>query len=194
MRFGAIDRPFKLRLTFVAAIVVFLASCEARNRTPAPSAETDRAVIAAVLADFSHWENAVFGRLEGVILVDAFSPANPQATPDGIRSVAPNITAQMTDDLVESFVDRNRSAVPIAPLLKRSEWARIRESPEPTWEMPKGVKATGSISLPGYSADESRALVQLHHSWSIHGAVVTYVLLKKNGAWRVVSRDQVVFL
>lgn len=82
-------------------------------------------------------------------------------------------------------------------LIKGLQHVRLREDPirhlDP-WELPKGVKAVGSIGFPGYDSTGLRAFLQISHSWSIHGAVVTYVLFKQGGTWRIVARDQVVFV
>jgi len=48
---------------------------------------------------------------------------------------------------------------------------------------------TTDAHLPGYSRDGRTALVLLGIPWSTHGAVGTYVLVLKQGGWRVRERD-----
>lgn len=163
----------------------------------ANNAEEDRAIIAVVLQDFANWKDVTFGDLEGVLELDPLSGADPDASADSIRSWSNKISKQVGDDLIEAFIERNRSAVPIAPLISGSPWARLRQ-PRPKhaypWDLPKGAKATGSLTLPGISADGARALILIRHSWSIHGAVVTCLLSKERGVWHIAAKDQAVFL
>ena len=162
----------------------------------APGPEEDRAIVAVALHDFASWKEATFGELEGVLLLDPTSQADHLSVAD-VRSLSRNISNQIGNDLVEAFLKRNQSAVSVAPLVSGSAWARLRApSEEDTYppNLPKGAKATGSLTLPGISADGARALVMIRHSWSIHSAVVTYVLSKQSGVWRVTARDQAVFL
>ena len=149
------------------------------------------------MEDFANWKQATFGELEGVLELEPDSEANPNATAQEVRSLAPEIQNHLDNDVVDAFIERNRSAAPVASLFSGSRWARLRR-PTPnhsyTFGPPDGAKAIGRLALPGFNADGSRALVQIHHSWSIHGAVVTYVLSREQGKWKVVAQDQAVFL
>jgi hypothetical protein len=160
--------------------------------------QDDRQVVSVALQDFAAWKEATFGELSGVLEVDADSTAEPKLSPEDMASLAPNIASHLDAELIAAFIRRNKSAAPVAELIAGSPFARIRDpqaSEDLFPNLPKGAKAVGSLTLPGFSADGLRALLQLHHSWSIHGATVTYVLSRgKDGAWHVVARDQAVFL
>jgi hypothetical protein len=187
------QRRIFLALVTAAALI----SC-AQDRSPAPTGpDVDKAVIAVVLEDFANWKEATFGELEGVLEVKPDLLADPDGTAQNVRALATEITNHLDSEAVDAFVERNRSAAPVAPLISGSQWARPRQPTAPdtfSFGPPDGAKAIGSLTLPGYSADGSRALVQIHHSWSMHGAVVTYVLSREQGHWKVVARDQAVFL
>jgi hypothetical protein len=182
----------------VVVLVATLISCDQdRGRSLPADPETDRAVIAVVLKDFAGWKGATFGNLEGLLELDSNSKANPDETPEEVKSLAPEISNELDKNLVAAFLQRNKSAAPVGSLISGSPWARLRQPAsrdiEPP-ELPEGAKAIGSLTLPGLSENGARALIQIHHTWSIHGAVVTYVLSKEQGSWRVVARDQTVFL
>jgi hypothetical protein len=175
-------------------MVFLLAFCASHEQGAVPDIATDRAVIAAALADFVQNNSRLLGRTPGTILLDPMSQANPETTAEDVRAYAPEITVALSADLVDSFVERNRSPASIAPMISGSEWASLRGGEKPTWDLSPGVKISGALTLPGYSADGSRALLQFLHSWSIHTAIETYVLHRKNGVWTVEAKDQLVFL
>jgi hypothetical protein len=153
-----------------------LISCDQdRGRSPPADPQADRAIVAVVLKDFANWKDATFGQLEGVLELDRNSKVNSDEAPEQVKSLAPEISNELDKDLVAAFVQRNRSAVPVASLVSGSPSARqrqpgLRDLDLP--ELPKGAKATGSMTLSRFSEDGSRAFIQIHHSWSIHGAVV----------------------
>ena len=183
-----------LRTILPAMAALLLAACGLADQPPRPDLADDRAVVAAALADFVAWKDVTYGKHEGILSVDPVSAAWPEATAQIIREQASELEDPLENGLVEAFVERNRIAAPITPLLPDPAWAHAPNAAS-TWpRIPEGAKATGSLTLPGYSADGSRALLQIHHSWSIHGAIVTYVLTKKDGAWTVTGRAQIVFL
>lgn len=159
--------------------------------------DQDRVVLAAALKDFSKWKKATFGRFDGVLAAESQSRRLLDETVEDVMSLASNIRSKIAPALALSFVDRNKVGTDVATLVAGSKWAKPYVRPEgdpPRWqEPPSGSKAFGQLTLPGYSPDGSEAMVQLHHSWSVHSAVVTYVLAKKGNAWRVVARDQAVY-
>jgi hypothetical protein len=165
--------------------------------TPATTdSENDKAIIAVALQDFANWKDVTFGNLEGVLELDPVSDTS-LASRDAIRSWSAHISNQVGDDLIDALIRRNKTPVSIGPLISDSRWARLRDwKKEDAYvrNLPKDAKAVGSLTLPGISADGLRALVLIHHSWSIHGAVVTYVLSKQSGAWIVTAKDQAIFL
>jgi hypothetical protein len=185
------------RVFLPAVTAAALISC-AQDHRPAPTGpDVDKEVIAVVLEDFGDWKEVTFGELEGVLELKPDSLANPDATAQDVRALASEITDYLDNEAVAAFVERNRAAAPVASLFSGSQWARLRQPTSPeTFSLgpPDGAKAVGVLTLPGYSADGLRALVQIHHSWSMHGAVVTYVLSREHGHWQVVARDQAVFL
>lgn len=156
----------------------------------------DSAIAEVVLKDFAEWKEATFGEQTGVLAVAPTSMAQPQLTPERVVDLAPNIRGQVTQELAAAFVERNKVAAPVAPLLAGTRWAEVRpiDTTADPRDLPPGIKASGHIALPGINADDTAALVQISHTWSMHGAVVTYVLSKEQGAWRIVARDQAVFL
>ena len=174
-----------------------LISC-GQDHSPTPTGpDVDKAVIALVLEDFANWKEVTFGELEGVLELKPDSLANPDGTAQGIKVLASEIADQLDDEAVVAFVERNRSTVPVASLFAGSRWVRVRPpNVTDTYSLgpPEGAKAVGYLTLPGYSADGLRALLQIRHSWSMHAAVVTYVLSREQGHWKVVARDQAVFL
>jgi hypothetical protein len=181
----------------VAISVLALIGCNAGHGENKVSGNEDRAVILVALQNFSEWDEATFGELKGVLSVSPETSAPKDLSVESVRREAPRIADAFEDGLAAAFVARNRTAVSAAPLTDDSTWAQaLPEDWEPnTGNLPpKGAKATGSITLPGFSDDRTRALLQVQHSWSIHGATVTYVLEKKGGHWQVAARDQEVYL
>lgn len=175
----------------------WVVSCDTRSAPLPVTPEDDKQVISVALRDFANWKGATFGNLEGVLELDPQSNTDLSGSADAVRSWARNVSSQVNDELIGAFIRRNQSAVPIAGLIAGCPWARIREAPskdELPWNLPKGAKAMGSLTVPGFSSDRHRALLLIKHSWSIHGAIVTYVLSRQSGAWKVVARDQAVFL
>lgn len=173
-----------------------------RSSNPAVPAKTvpnnDQLIVALVLQDFVNWKAATFGELEGILELDANSQRLPDMNRARVGRVATGIADHISDELIDAYLARNQTSVSIKALIAGSQrWARVR-GPRAEgvhdWMLPDGVKATGSLALPGYSADGQRALLQIHHSWSMHSADVTYVLGKQNGRWVILARDQAVFL
>jgi hypothetical protein len=185
------------RAAVLTVLAVWLVSCE-NHSTPIPvTPKDDGQVISVAVQDFANWKGATFGDREGILEVDAETKADPNGTANAVKSWAHNIAGRIDNDLIDAFVRRNRSGQPVAALITGSAWVRIREPGSQNdfpWDLPKGAKAVGTLTLPGFSSDGSRALLLIHHTWSIHGAIVTYVLSKQGGVWHVVARDQVVFL
>jgi hypothetical protein len=184
------------RVLFLILAVASIVCSETRADT-VDTADDDRAIFGVVLHDFANWKDVTFERHYGVLELNSMSRVDPNASADAVRSWSVHISNQIGDDLIDAFIDRNHSATSITPLISKSRWARLhRATPhdaEP-WELPKGTKAIGSLTLPGISADGTRAFIQIHHSWSIHEAVVTYLLSKQHGIWNITARDQIVFL
>lgn len=159
-------------------------------------AARDRAVVLAALEDFAKWDKATFGPDRGVLAIDTSARIELDPNTETIRAVAPKIRQRLIDELVKSLLARNRDTKPTFALVEKSPWAK----PKPDGldihtrpELPNGIKAIGSFTFPGYSKDGALALLQVHHSWSMHGAIVTYVLARKESRWIVVARDQMVY-
>jgi hypothetical protein len=184
--------------TFLLAIFsTALMACARAPSAPSPGPEVDRAIVAAALEYFANSKDAAFEGREGVLEVAQYSAAGEHWAPALIRANAPEISDVLDDDLVAAFVLRNRSRVKVEALISGLPWARPQ--PPSTYnkhrsEIPEGIKAIGSITLPGVSSDGSRALIQIHHAWAAHGAVTTYVMARKDGEWEVVKRDVRVLL
>jgi hypothetical protein len=156
----------------------------------------DKAVITAALENFSQWKSATYGIQEGVLEAAPNSLVISRQEMNGIKSFSDIIKNYLTDDIVDSFMQRNKSASPIAALISGSPSVRLQQSPHttpPDW-LPDGVRATGSLTLPGFNADGTRAFVEIHHSWSVHGAITMFILSLDQGQWKVIARDQMVFL
>jgi len=182
--------------TLLALTLAFAAQADGPAQSQ-PSTDEDRVVLAAALEDFAKWKKATFGKFNGVLAVEPQSRRLPDATVESVMSLASNIRSKIEPALALSFVDRNRIGTDVASLIAGSRWAQPYVRPEgdpPRWqEPPAGAKAFGQLTLPGYSTNGSEAIVQLHHSWSVHSAVVTYLLVRKGAGWRVVARDQAVY-
>jgi hypothetical protein len=195
-RFGLAYKML-FRIFLLAFTITTLISCSQDRKQQTLNPETDRAVITAALRDFAGWKDVTFGELEGVLELSPSSEANPDATIENVKSLALNIEGDLDKEIVTSFIERNKSTVSIAHIVSELPWSRLEKpnsSDTYTFAPPDGAKARGSLTMPGYSADRSKALLQIHHSWSMHGAIVTYVLSNKTGTWQVTARDQVVFL
>lgn len=187
------------RIFLLAFTATTLISCDQNqdHKQQHQNPETDRTVIATALKDFAGWKEVTFGELEGVLELSPSSEANPDATLENVKSLALNIEGHLDKEIVTSFIERNKSTVSIAPIVSGLPWSRLEKpnsSDTYTFAPPNGAKARGSLTMPGYSTDRSKALLQIHHSWSMHGAVVTYVLSNKTGTWQVTARDQIVYL
>jgi hypothetical protein len=186
-----------MRNLFILSFTVLVASTALGDSDDAKTGPVrDRAVVLAALEDFANWDKATFGPNRGVLAIDSSAGIALEATAETIRAVAPKIREKLSDELVASFLARNREGVPSFQLVDQSAWAK----PKPDGldiltrpELPEGIKAVGSFTFPGFSGDGTRALLQIHHSWSMHGAIVTYVLARKDAKWRVVARDQMVY-
>jgi hypothetical protein len=192
---AAVSRRWRtfLFLTLAAASI----ACGETRADPVDTVDDDRAIVETILHDFANWRDVTFERHHGVLDLNTMSRADPNASPDTVRSWSMHISNQIGDDLIDAFIDRNHSATSITPLVSKSRWARLHgarpHDPDP-WDLPKGIRAIGSLTLPGISADGTRALIQIHHSWSIHEAVVTHLLSKQRGVWHITARDQIVFV
>jgi hypothetical protein len=185
----------RLRMALIASVLFGHGGWAA---TPAaPRGETEeRAILAVVLENFTKWDKATFGEQTGVLEVASSTRAQPELNSGRVIYLARNIRAQVTEELAVAFVRRNRTAAPVAALTIDSRWVKVRDTKDPFAELrdlPAGVKAVGYLTVPGIASSGDAALVQLNHSWSIHGAIVTYVLAKTGDGWKVVARDQMVF-
>jgi hypothetical protein len=188
-----------LRVTTIVAVCALVSSAMAGDqRQPQSSQNQDQAVIAVALENFAKWKKATFGEFKGVLAVEAKTLAKPDTSAEEVFLLAPNIRTKFELQLAAAFAERNHDATDALPLFQGSQWAQTYVRPTgdpPRWQLPPaGVKAVGQLTLPGYSPDGAKALVQLHHSWSVHSAVVTYILVKDGSGWRVAARDQSVAL
>jgi hypothetical protein len=184
------------RSTFIALVVsAGLVACDSGASENALPVD-DSTIADAVLKDFAEWKEVTFGEQSGVLAVAPVTMSQPELTSEQVVDLAPNIRGDVTPELAASFIERNKMATSVTPLLAATRWAQIRpiDTTADPRDLPPGIKASGQISLPGFSADRKSALIQISHTWSIHGAVVTYVLAAEKGAWHIVARDQVVFL
>ena len=156
----------------------------------------DKAVMAAALENFSQWKSATFGMQEGVFEVKPDSLIIHHQEINSIKAFADITKNHLSDDIVDSFMKRNNYATPIAALIAESPSVRLQQAPHtsPADRLPDGVRAIGSLTLPGFSADGARAFVEIYHSWSIHFATTMFVLSLDQGNWKVIARDQIVFL
>jgi hypothetical protein len=176
-----------------AALVALVACGNGASKSSIPA--DDSAIAEVVLKDFAEWKEATFGEQPGVLAVAPATMAQPDLTAEQVVDLAPNIRAKVTHELAAAFVERNRVATPVSSFLGGTRWAEVRpiDTTADPRDLPPGIKASGHIALPGINPDDTSALVQISHTWSIHGAVVTYVLSKEQGEWRIVARDQAVF-
>jgi hypothetical protein len=183
------------RVSILSFFLAAVGACYGGSPKLFVSAE-DSAIAEVVLEDFAKWKEATFGAQRGVLAVAPTSLARPGLTPDQVADLAPNIRGQVTQELASALVERNKVSAPIAALLASTHWAKVHSVAAPDYprELAPGIKASGHIALPGISTDFTSALIQISHTWSMHSAVVTYVLTKERGVWRIVARDQVVFL
>lgn len=159
--------------------------------------DDDRAIVTIALQDFFHWDEATFGHLQGALAVKAKTQSSSGGTVEELRDLAPNIRARISDEVAKAYLERNKVAVRSADLVKDSPWVRLlpaNKQNATAFDLRPNAKAVGSFTLPGIDVTGTEALIQIHHSWSIHGAIVTYVLAKQDGTWRIVARDQTVFL
>ena len=185
----------RLRMALIASIL-FGHGGWAATPAAAPSVTDERAILAVVLENFAKWDKATFGEQTGVLEVASSTRAQPELNSERVMHLARNIRAQVTEELAVAFVQRNLAAAPVASLTSGSRWVKLRDTKDPFGDLrdlPAGVKAVGYLTLPGIAPSGDAALVQLNHSWSIHGAIVTYILAKTDAGWKVVARDQMVF-
>jgi hypothetical protein len=183
------------RTAILSIVLVALAACDSGESKSSLIAD-DSAIADVVLKDFAEWKEATFGEQPGVLAVAPTSMAQPDLTPEQVVNLAPNIRGQVTPELAAAFVEKNKVATPVASLLAGTRWAEVRtiEAAADRRDLPPGIKAIGHFALPGINAAGTSALIQISHTWSIHGALVTYVLTKEQGTWRIAARDQTVFL
>ena len=157
----------------------------------------DRAVLEVALCDFAAWKGPTFGELEGVLALDPLSAEPIYRTLSDTRQIIEPISDLVSDELILAFLERNAVRSDATSLVSGTPWARIYTAGEESrlnGILLDGAKALGSISMPGFNAGRSRALVQFNHSWSIHRAVVTFALSKQDGTWKIQGRYQTVFL
>lgn len=187
---------FRLFTLTVALALSTSSFCEETGAAHGIS-DQDRAIVAIVLQDFVRWDDATFGRLKGVLAIKQRTISRRDETVEGIRALAPNIRSKISDSIARAHLSRNTISVNTAEVVRDSAWVKLMPENQQNafpFTLPPNVKAEGSFTLPGIGNNGTRAIIQIHHSWSIHGAIVTYVLSKKNGTWQVIARDQAVFL
>src|ERR1700722_3533761 len=100
----------------VAVMAFFLASlmgCGNRSASIPVTPEDERQVVSVAAQDFASWKEATFGELSGILVVEANSQAEPKLDLEGVRSLAPNIPSYVDAELVDAFIRRNRTSVPI---------------------------------------------------------------------------------
>jgi len=186
-----------MRFRTVLLPILLVASAICRGEAPnAATSADDRAIMEVALKNFANWKKATFGEQSGVLAIAPASLAQPELKVERVKSLAPEIRVHVTDELAAAFVQRNTAGLPITSVVAGSPWVKVRptDSNADPRDLPPGVKATGYITWPGISSDGASAIVQFHHTWSVHGAIVTYFLVKEGGTWHVVARDQTVFL
>lgn len=93
--FAALERMMRYGAFLFVSTVAALISCSQDRASPA-NRSVDEAVIAVVLEDFANWKQATFGELEGVLELEPDSEANPNATAQEVRSLAPEIQNRWT--------------------------------------------------------------------------------------------------
>ena len=199
VRAARLNQERTIRNLLITSVIsaLSIAGCNGGRDTRESLSNEDRAVILVALEDFAVWDQATFGNLKGVLSVASQTAAPKDLSVESVRREASRIDDAFDDGLAAAFVARNQSAVSSTPLIVNSSWAQ--KLPE-NWEYnsgrlpPVGAKATGWITLPGFNNDRTRALLQVRHSWSIHGATITYVLERTDGHWRVAARDQEIYL
>jgi hypothetical protein len=190
-----VERMKRFRIALIASVLFGYAGWAA-TPAAAPDASQEREIVAVALENFAKWDKATFGEQTGVLEVASSTRAQPELNSGRVMYLARNIRTQVTEELAVAFVQRNRAAAPVAELTSGSQWVKVRDTKDSFGDLrdlPAGVKAVGYLTLPGIAPGGDAALVQLNHSWSIHGAIVTYILAKTDAGWKVVARDQMVF-
>jgi len=194
-------RHIGLLLVLAFAVLASCSDSRDEGRSADLDADTlaadDRAVLEVALADFGAWKEATFGIQDGVLALGARSTNLIDQTLPDTRQLIEPITDVVSDELIVAFLKRNAVQGDVTSLVASSQWARIYPPVDDSefWPIPPdGAKAVGSIALPGFNANRTHALVQINHSWSIHGTIVTYVLSRQDGAWTIQAKDQQVFL
>lgn len=121
------------------------------------------------------------------------------------RALSENIISQVKSDLrgekdkvipdnvMRSLIDRNKSIVTLTELKSSNQSLNVysddKELPikDGIMLMPGGSTRL-HMYLPGYSDDQSVAVVRLEFTWSMHSASGTYLLKKTENIWKIIWR------
>ena len=185
----------RLRELLVLASIAALAANSVHAANDAAPDTRDRQVLSVAVADFIGWEGATFGKLKGSFGVRVTTTADSNPSASSMRIECPRQTTGVDSPLVTAYFERNQKSVPVERLIHGLPFLELYSPPAGVQagpSMPTRFKAVGSVTLPGYSADGTRALLTLRHSWSVHAAVITYVLRKQGARWGVLCRNQTV--
>jgi hypothetical protein len=163
----------------------------------------DDSILALVLEDFASRRFPLLPQEQGddlVIVVDT-----QIAGPSGFLS-ASQISAELRHsdwtvppELVEDLAIRNSEAVPLGERrlgervaledLSQFQGKRHFEIWQAIREKHPKARAYVVLWLPGYSKDQTQAVVRFSFGPTPHGATATYLLVKENGKWKIKAQD-----
>lgn len=98
---------------------------------------------------------------------------------------------EITLDMEASGLVRNQTPLRVPRSVLPNGKYYFRKASEPLYELvpPEGTFLSVSLSLPGYSKDYQRAVLNFSFTPTPHGASAVYFFKKVQGAWTVAWRD-----
>lgn len=194
-----------------------------RPSTQLAVTEDDLAVWTAALNDFAAqkesdcvWiDRETDPKLRKTIVVEGPTlKANGMTEPGQVLSDIREEKWTISEDLFASLTERNGSSVSLAALEGRSplieviapntiedaQRAATQSSDLYNWrdrhlvKLVPTARATVEGWLPGYSADGDTAVLRFWFGPTAHGAVATYLLVRRDGKWLVEQRNFAFFM
>jgi hypothetical protein len=176
----------------------FLSCCAQPHDT---ASQQDPAVLTAAVKHFLAQPGSVFGSRDGVVIVNAQTAAERSNSDIGTLSAAfEGHHIAVPQAALSAFFERNRIRQ-ASPVLG-DVGARVRvesdaQDPVTTSQsLHQYVQTILDLKMPGYTSDQTTAVLTFDFTWSAMHSGVAYYLLKRSpsNGWVVAASDMDVYL